>query len=391
VVLVSEKKVKPRFRFAGYNNEWKKVYLYEISERIIKKNRNNKITETFTNSAIEGIISQRDYFKKDISNVENISNYYIVEPDDFVYNPRISKNAPVGPIRRNNLGKTGIMSPLYFVFRNKRLNNKFLEIFFLGNYWHRHMFKYGNTGARADRFAIKISDLSKMKISHPSLNEQQKIGNLFEQLDQAISLQRQVLETTKEYKQSMLQKMFPKKDEKAPEIRFEGFNEEWTKTILEECVNSIPSKHYISKGETLSHGMHSVIQQGNDSILGYSNENNFYEQYQDVILFGDHTLSLYKPKNTFMVSTDGIKILQSDILDTDFLYILLQKYLPKSQGYKRHFTILKETLIRYPLSLKEQQKIGSFFKTLDEKIEQEKKKLEAYESMKKALMQRMFV
>src|SRR5699024_6694493 len=105
---MSEQKSVPSVRFVDNKNEWEKSYLYEVSERKIKKNSNNEITETLTNSAIEGIISQRDYFKKDISNVENISNYYIVEPDDFVYNPRISKNAPVGPIRRNNLGKTGI-------------------------------------------------------------------------------------------------------------------------------------------------------------------------------------------------------------------------------------------------------------------------------------------
>src|SRR5699024_11153015 len=141
---MSEQKSVPSVRFVDNKNEWEKSYLYEVSERKIKKNSNNEITETLTNSAIEGIISQRDYFKQDISNVDNISNYNDVEPVDFVYNPSISKNSSVGPIRRSKLGKSGMMSPLYFVSRNKRLNNKCREIFFLGNYWHRHMFKYGN-------------------------------------------------------------------------------------------------------------------------------------------------------------------------------------------------------------------------------------------------------
>src|SRR5699024_10265484 len=74
---------------------------------------------------------------------------------------------------------------------------------------------------------INNKHIEPYKIIIPEENEQQKIGNLFEKLDQAISLQQQVLEATKDYKQSMLQKMFPKKDEKVPEIRFKGFSNTW--------------------------------------------------------------------------------------------------------------------------------------------------------------------
>lgn len=189
----------------------------------------------------------------------------------------------------------------------------------------------------------------------------------------------------------MLQKMFPKKDEKVPEIRFREFDKKWERKILEDCIKSVPTKKYLAHEDVLNKGKHEVIQQGQKPTLGYSNEENFYKNYKEVVLFGDHTLSLYKPRRSFLLSTDGIKILKSTTLDSSFMYVLLQKYLPESQGYKRHFSIFKETLVRYPTSIKEQQKIGSFFKTLDEKIEQEEEKLEAYKDMKKALMQRMFV
>ena len=52
-----------------------------------------------TNSAEFGIIPQRDFFDKSIANLKNLNSYYVVQPNDFVYNPRISNKAPVGPIK----------------------------------------------------------------------------------------------------------------------------------------------------------------------------------------------------------------------------------------------------------------------------------------------------
>ena len=66
-----------------------------------EKNKNSKIDVVFSNSAKYGIILQEDFFDKDIANKTNINGYYIVEPFDFVYNPRISNSAPVGPIKQN--------------------------------------------------------------------------------------------------------------------------------------------------------------------------------------------------------------------------------------------------------------------------------------------------
>ena len=80
-----------------------------IASKVKIKNNGMTYTETFTNSAEQGIISQRDYFDHDVANAENIDGYYIVENNDFVYNPRISSSAPVGPINRKTLGRTGVM------------------------------------------------------------------------------------------------------------------------------------------------------------------------------------------------------------------------------------------------------------------------------------------
>ncbi|MEO9886689.1 MAG: restriction endonuclease subunit S, partial [Balneola sp.] len=110
----------PELRFKDVNGEdfpdWEVKRLGEIADRITNKNTENKYSFVLTNSATQGIVSQTDYFDKDIANQNNLDGYYIVEQDDFVYNPRISVHAPVGPIKRNTL-ETGVMSPLYSVFR----------------------------------------------------------------------------------------------------------------------------------------------------------------------------------------------------------------------------------------------------------------------------------
>ena len=161
----------------------------KIAIKVTEKNKDGIFQETLTNSAEFGVISQRDFFDKDISNPENLNGYYIVKPNDFVYNPRISNLAPVGPIKRNQLNRIGIMSPLYFIFRvSSNIDLDFLDSFFSTNLWHLFMKLNGDSGARADRIAIKDKIFMEMPISFPTLYEQQKIGNLFKQLDRLITL-----------------------------------------------------------------------------------------------------------------------------------------------------------------------------------------------------------
>lgn len=139
-----------------------------MADKITEKNKNTQFTETLTNSAEHGIISQTAFFDKEISNLENISNYYVVESDDFVYNPRISNFAPVGPIKRNKLNRTGVMSPLYTVFRFKNSEQLgFYEHYFDSTAWHKYMLLNGDTGARADRIAIKDSTFFEMPLFVP--------------------------------------------------------------------------------------------------------------------------------------------------------------------------------------------------------------------------------
>ena len=188
----------PEIRFPGFTDDWEERKLEEISDKVTEKNKNSEFVETLTNSAEFGIINQRDFFDKNISNEKNLNGYYIVREDDFVYNPRISNYAPVGPIKRNKLGRTGVMSPLYYVFRPYNIDKKFLEYYFDTTVWHKFMKINGDSGVRADRFAIKDSIFKTMPIPYPSIEEQRKIGKFFDNLNDIIALhQREVFYTLK--------------------------------------------------------------------------------------------------------------------------------------------------------------------------------------------------
>lgn len=198
----------PEIRFKGFTDAWEQRKLGDIADKVTVKNSNLQYIETFTNSAEVGIISQRDYFDHDIANLSNLDGYYIVQKEDFVYNPRISTSAPVGPINRNKLGRVGVMSPLYTVFRTHNVDTTYLEYFFKSQYWHSFMKFHGDSGARSDRFSIKDAIFFKMPIPLPDIDEQQKIGDYLNSVDHLITLHQRKLDELKNIKKTLLQQMF---------------------------------------------------------------------------------------------------------------------------------------------------------------------------------------
>ena len=198
----------PKIRFNGFTNAWEQRKLSEIADKVTEKNKNNELSEPFTNSAELGIISQKDYFDREVVNQENLDGYYIVRNNDFVYNPRISVTAPVGPINRNRLGRNGVMSPLYTVFRTHGVDNLYLEFYFKTTSWHKFMKLNGDSGARFDRFTISSTQFMEMPIPFPNKEEQIKIGKYFDALDCFITLHQHKYEELLKIKEFMLKKMF---------------------------------------------------------------------------------------------------------------------------------------------------------------------------------------
>lgn len=199
----------PRVRFKGFEGEWECEPLCNFSKKVIKKNQNLEYKITLTNSAEYGIINQLDFFDHDVSNGDNIRGYYVVDNDDFVYNPRISTTAPVGPINRNLLGYAGVMSPLYYIFRVHGIDKDYMSVFFKTTLWHKFMKDNGNSGARFDRLSITDDVFVQMPILYPKdIKEQQRIASYFRNLDKQISLQEKRLEKLKQIKAACLDKMF---------------------------------------------------------------------------------------------------------------------------------------------------------------------------------------
>lgn len=175
--------------------------------------------------------------------------------------------------------------------------------------------------------------------------------------------------------------------DKQPEIRFPGFTDEWEEREFSEIVKTTGYKAYLS--EAFEVGEYPVIQQGDKPILGYSDKKPF-ENFEDVVLFGDHTLSLYKPETPFLVATDGLKIITVPNFSGSFLLSLLEKYVPESQGYKRHFTILKKEQVAFPTDVKERVLIGEFFTQIDRTIILHERELDLLKETKKGFLQKMF-
>ena len=233
----------PEIRFKGFTDPWEQRKLSEIADKVTEKNAGLQYVETFTNSAEFGIISQRDFFDHDIAKLGSLDGYYIVKNEDFVYNPRISTSAPVGPINRNKLGRTGVMSPLYTVFRPHDVDTTYLEHFFKCAYWHSFMNFNGDSGARSDRFSIKDDVFFQMPIPLPYIDEQRKIGELLTRLDHLITLHQRKFEKLTNVKKSMLEKMFPQNGSSYPEIRFKGFTDPWEQRKLSEIADKVTEKN----------------------------------------------------------------------------------------------------------------------------------------------------
>ena len=110
-----------------------------------------------------------------------------------------------------------------------------------------------------------------------------------------------------------------------------------------------------------------VIQQGNEPIAGYTNKEPF-QKFEPIVLFGDHTLSIYKPKSPFLVASDGVKGYFLDNVKGNYFYHLLSVNLPKNEGYKRYSSILKNRDFMLTYNIIEEEKISTLLDNLDNLI-----------------------
>ena len=200
---------RPKLRFPGFDEQWQTTLLSSVFAKNTQKNTDGRITNVICNSAKQGLIPQREYFDKDIANSDNTNGYYIIEENDFVYNPRKSSDAPYGPISSYKYTEAGIVSPLYLCFRAKKeINPAFFEWYFRSSAWHRYVYMSGDSGARHDRVSIKDDTFFAMPINIPSAHEQAQIANFLERIEQRIETQRALVDSLKKYKRGVIQQVF---------------------------------------------------------------------------------------------------------------------------------------------------------------------------------------
>ena len=176
-------------------------------------------------------------------------------------------------------------------------------------------------------------------------------------------------------------------NDRKPSLRFKGFNDAWEQCEFGDILNTHPFKAFLANPSP--DGEFEVIQQGALPVIGYANGEPF-TNFDDIVLFGDHTVSIYKPRKPFFLATDGVKIVSSNGINGDFLYYMFEKYKPTQQGYTRHFLMLKEVPISFPKISNEMLMISSFLCKLDTLITLHQRKYDKLVNVKKALLDKMF-
>ena len=350
---------EPRCFLGSFDFSWEQRKLSEITDKVTEKNAGLQYVETFTNSAEFGIISQRDFFDHDIAKLGSLDGYYIVKNEDFVYNPRISTSAPVGPINRNKLGRTGVMSPLYTVFRPHDIDTTYLEYFFKCGYWHSFMNFNGDSGARSDRFSIRDNVFFQMPIPIPDIDEQRKIGELLTCLDNLITLhQRKCANLC-----SPSQVVFS--------LLFATSTFSWEQRKLGDIASDMVAGGDIDKDLILAEGQYPVIANAltGDGIVGYYDKE-YRVNAPAVTVTGRGDVGHAKARLVNFTPVVRLLSVKSEH-DVFFLENAINtlKIVIESTGVPQ-LTVpqLAKYEVAFPRQLDEEEHIGAFFKQLDHLI-----------------------
>ena len=384
-------KKSPNLRFPGFQNSWKILKLRDISKRVNEKNTNNYLDLVFSNSAVQGIVLQNDYFEKSIANKNNLQGYYIVKPLDFVYNPRISANAEVGAMNINNTFKTGLVSPLYTVFRinSTKVLHQFLEIYFKSKHWHHHMREIANYGARDDRMNIKNDDFYDMDLQIPQIDEQIKITSFLSKIILKIETQKKTISELEKYIQILRDELFSQK------IRFNNHLNEhfpkWSEQKLEDICEKQSSSISANSIED-NIGEFPIF-----GATGFLKNIDFYQVESEYIAIikdgaGVGRMLYCKEKSSVLGTLD---ILKAKDVNLQFLFYLLSridfsKYSTGSTIPHIYFKDYKNEKVMVPC-VDEQNRIATFLSKLSEKILIESKIMNLLKQQKKYLLQNLFI
>ncbi|MDG6143992.1 restriction endonuclease subunit S, partial [Lactococcus formosensis] len=388
-------------RFKGFTDEWEQRKLGDEVRIVMGQSPNS---ENYTDDPNDYILVQGNADMKNGRVLPRVWTTQVTkqaEKDDLI----LSVRAPVGDIGKTAydvvIGRgVAAIKGNEFIFQN-------LGKMKSDGYWTRY-----STGSTFE--SINSTDIKEAIISVPAIEEQDKIGSFFKQLDNTITLHQRKLDLLKEQKKGYLQKMFPKNGAKVPELRFAGFADDWEERKLGELASFSKGNGYTkndlvefgepiilygrlyTKYETVIEKVDtfvnkkdkSIISEGSEVIVPASGESSedisraSVVGKSGIILGGD--LNIIKPVN---------------YIDSIFLALTISNGSQQKEMSKRaqgksvvhlHNSDLKQVNLLYP-KLEEQQKIGSFFKQLDITIALHQRKLDLLKEQKKGFLQKMFI
>lgn len=256
--------------------------------------------------------------------------------------------------------------------------------------------------------AINSTDLLEIDITVPNIQEQQKIGEFFSELDERIELEKSKVEKMKALKKAYLYEMFPAEGETTPKRRFKGFTGEWEEVKLGEVIDAYsggtptvgkPEYYggnipFIRSAEINSDSTELFITE-----LGLNNSSAKMVEIGYILyaLYGATSGEVGISKIKGAINQAILAIIPKSDYDTQFItqwlrrekYKIIDKYLQGGQG-NLSGTIVKNLEIMFP-SLEEQIKIGEFFSELDEVIELHEEKVKKLQDLKEAYLNELLI
>lgn len=401
----------PKLRFPEFTGEWQQCKLGDIGsvsmcKRIFKEQTTENGDIPFYKIGTFGGKADA-YISKDL-----FEEYKAKYPFPKIGDILISASGSIGRTVEFN-GENAYFQDSNIVWLNhdERVDNSFLKQFYSIVKWS------GLEGSAIKR--LYNSNILKTEISLPSLPEQQKIASLFTELDTLIQSAEKELEGYRELKQGMLQKMFPKKGEKVPEVRFPEFTGDWEERKLSELatMHARIGWQNLRTSEFLDTGNYMLITGTDfeDGRVNYSTchyvEKERYDQDKNIqikngsiLITKDGTLGkvayvegLNMPA-TLNAGVFNIEVRDENETDGKYLFQFLRapflmNYVAQKVAGSTIKHLNQNILVDFPISIpskEEQKKIGEYFSNLDNLITLQQKEIDGYKELKKGLLQQMF-
>ena len=379
-----DEKMTPRIRFEGFKDDWEERKLGELFKPSRNKNNNDLYNQKDILAASLGteLIPKRTFFGLK-STKESVKNYRVVKHGDLIYTKSPIKGFPNGIVRTNK-GNVGIVPSLYCVYQaQKEINTSIIQLYFEDkNRLDFYLFPLVNVGARNN---VNITDLEFLEgiIKVPkSIEEQKKIVDFIEHFNKAITLHQKKLDNLQTLKKLLMQKIFNQ------EWRFKGFTDPWERRKLGEVVNVNSGKDYkhLNKGKIPVYG-----------TGGYMLSVDSFLSEEDGIGIGRKGTinSPYILKAPYWTVDTLFYVIPKKNYNLAFVYSIFQKInwklYDESTGVP---SLSKQTINAIDVTVpifKEQEKIGSIFQILDALIASNQQYLDQLKTLKKYLMQNMFV